>query len=276
MPTVPRFFVDVSVRLHRLATKEGRPADEIQRVGFAYPAIGVGIEEGPERLEVGVPSEVRLSIEASDTMGPGVIRRRESYWIEEGKTVLGLATVLRVSPIGAGPDAAGWPKERRSVRAVTPDAGAEIVCPRCGARFSMHDRWKWTGLRHRTCGQRIELVGVERQVEPIWCLVGNIVRERAYGPGGLETRHGTKALAPNAKVYCYPPLWGDGYQHVKVVGLARKSRALITIVVRGALITNRRAKLVYTPAIVDRLSGYWDGTQRSRELAESLTAGGLV
>ncbi len=45
---------------------------------------------------------------------------------------------------------------------------------------------------------------------------------------------------------------------------------LVTMVVRGRWIVNRRTKLIYKPAIVDRLSGFWDETERSRELAEIL------
>ncbi len=36
---------------------------------------------------------------------------------------------------------------------------------------------------------------------PVWCIVGNIVPSRPFGPGGEETRHGTRLFKPNAKVY---------------------------------------------------------------------------
>lgn len=42
------------------------------------------------------------------------------------------------------------------------------------------------------------------------------------------------------------------------------------VIIKGECITNRRAKLVYSPTLVDRLAGHWDGSQQSREIAEGL------
>src|SRR5262245_40229937 len=36
---------------------------------------------------------------------------------------------------------------------------------------------------------------------PVWCITGNVVASRPYGPGGAETRHGTRLFKPNAKVH---------------------------------------------------------------------------
>ena len=64
--------------------------------------------------------------------------------------------------------------------------------------------------------------------ESYWTAVGNIVRERPYGPGGTEIRFGTKHFAPGAKVYVIN--WYAGLcRRIVVVGLHRKSKRLITL-----------------------------------------------
>lgn len=67
---------------------------------------------------------------------------------------------------------------------------------------------------------------------------------------------------PGAKVYCLPPQWGDGYEQVVVVGLARGSRRWITVVMPRRLITNWRAKVAYKPAVLRRLREGFDGFDR--------------
>lgn len=117
---------------------------------------------------------------------------------------------------------------------------------------------------------------LEHEFSPVWCMVGNIVDQRPYGPGGREQRSGTKHFRSGAKVYCFPPLWGDGYKKVKVIGHHRKSNQLVTMVILSKWIENRRAELVYSPAIIRRFGGRWDGSMRSRMLAEELAGSDFV
>lgn len=91
-----------------------------------------------------------------------------------------------------------------------------------------------------------------------WCLVGNVVEEHPFGEA-REIRRGSKHFSPGTKVYCLPPQWGDGYEKVIAVGLARGSRRWITVVMPTALITNWRAKVVYKPAVVRRLRDGFNG-----------------
>lgn len=86
-----------------------------------------------------------------------------------------------------------------------------------------------------------------------WCLVGNIIEERPYGPGGQEVRRGTKHFAPGTKVYCLPAQWGDGYEQILVIGRHRGSKKWVTMVISSDWVTNWRAKLVYEPAVLRRL-----------------------
>jgi hypothetical protein len=44
-----------------------------------------------------------------------------------------------------------------------------------------------------------EQTAIDIAHESCWTVVGNIVRERAYGPGGAETRLGTKHFAPGQR-----------------------------------------------------------------------------
>ena len=105
---------------------------------------------------------------------------------------------------------------------------------------------------------------------PVWCVVANVVAARPYGEGGKETRRGTTHFAPGAKLYCLPPLWGDGYEKIEVVGRHRASHRYVTMVVRSRWLTNWRAALVYSPHVIAALVGHWDGSERSKQRAEAL------
>lgn len=94
-----------------------------------------------------------------------------------------------------------------------------------------------------------------------WCLVGNVVEEHASG-ASKEVRRGSKHFRPGAKVYCLPPQWSDGYEKVVAVGIARRSRRWIAVVMSADLITNWRAKVVYKPAAIRRLREGFKGFNR--------------
>lgn len=113
-----------------------------------------------------------------------------------------------------------------------------------------------------------------------WCLVGNIVEQRSYGEGGLETRRGTQHFSPGTKVYCLPAQWGDGYERVKVIGRHRGSREFVTMIIPAKHITNWRAKVVYSPEVIRRLRmatdedwlPIWDSQARVERYVAMLTA----
>lgn len=87
----------------------------------------------------------------------------------------------------------------------------------------------------------------------VWCLVANVVKMRRAGPGGVEVRSGTKHFAPGAKVYVIGAYWGMGGETVTVVGRHRKARRFITIATKSKYLTNWRAALVYSPAVLQRI-----------------------
>jgi len=106
-----------------------------------------------------------------------------------------------------------------------------------------------------------------KKVDPIWCLVANIAEETEFGED-KQIKRGVKHFPGGAKVYCYPALWGDGYERVKVIGRHRGSHKYVTMIVPSKHLTNARAKLVYSPYIVKRLKEHWDGSEKSKERAE--------
>jgi uncharacterized protein (TIGR02996 family) len=101
---------------------------------------------------------------------------------------------------------------------------------------------------------------------PVWCLVGNILSEHRSGPGGQETRSGTRLFRPNAKIYladtrhCWAVLSPEASSSVQVVGQHRKSRQWILSYVRSRYTTNWRVRLVHHPGALVRLrEAHWPG-----------------
>lgn len=93
----------------------------------------------------------------------------------------------------------------------------------------------------------------EQKSEPVWCIRANIVRERPYGPGGAEIRHGTKHFAPGAKVYCAAFFWDGPLTSVDVVGHHRGSHRYVRMTIRHEWLTDLRVELVYSPSIIAHL-----------------------
>ena len=91
-----------------------------------------------------------------------------------------------------------------------------------------------------------------KNIKFIYCLVGNVIRvKNSLAP--VENLQGTKYFSPGTKVYCYPAQWGDGYEKIKVIGLHRTSKKLITIIIASKIITNWRLKTVYDPYIIKEM-----------------------
>ncbi|MFQ5568082.1 MAG: hypothetical protein ACE5G0_00320 [Rhodothermales bacterium] len=96
-----------------------------------------------------------------------------------------------------------------------------------------------------------------REYESMWCLIGNVVDERPFGPGGKEKKKGTRHFSPGTKLYCHPPKWGDGYEQIYVTGRHRGSRQLVTMIIRADWVTNWRAKVVYSSAVLREFEKLW-------------------
>jgi hypothetical protein len=83
--------------------------------------------------------------------------------------------------------------------------------------------------------------------------VGNIVDDIEFGEN-KELHKGNKQFRPGAKVYCFPVLWGDGYDSIKVIGLPRKSKKMITIIIPSKHVTNWRKQKIYNPFVIKTMS----------------------
>ncbi len=105
----------------------------------------------------------------------------------------------------------------------------------------------------------------------IFCVVGNII-QRPRVESKVTRLESNKHFRPGAKVYCFPPLWGGGYDKIKVVGRRRGSggKYFIQIVIDARWIGNARAQLVYDPYVIDVMSPEWKGDHDSKREAEQL------
>jgi hypothetical protein len=108
--------------------------------------------------------------------------------------------------------------------------------------------------------------------ECYWTAVGNIIQERPYGPGGAEIRLGTKHFAPGAKVYIID--WFAGTcARIVVIGLHRKSKKLIRLVIDVKLVENLRPKLCYNPTVIKKIHEHYSPTRikwLTKEFAETI------
>lgn len=101
----------------------------------------------------------------------------------------------------------------------------------------------------------------------IWCVVANVTEVQIFGET-QETQIGTKHFSPGTKVYCFPPLWGDGYENIKVIGRHRGSRKLITMIIPSKRLENWRVKYVYHPHVIYEILK--EGVLWNKETAENM------
>ena len=104
--------------------------------------------------------------------------------------------------------------------------------------------------------------------ESYWTAVSNIIRERPYGPGGAETRLGTKHFAPGAKVYIID--WYAGMcERIIVVGMHRKSKRFIRLAIDVKVVENLRPRLCYNPTAIRKIKEHYSA-DRIQWLTEEL------
>ncbi|QEH34513.1 hypothetical protein OJF2_30530 [Aquisphaera giovannonii] len=111
----------------------------------------------------------------------------------------------------------------------------------------------------------------EATTEGVWAIVANIKKEHPYGPGGVETRIGTRQFRGGTKVYiagCFP----GTCDAVVAIGLHRKSRRFITCAVDVRYVENFRVKLVYHPSVIERIKQDESCWIRTKEEAEKWAA----
>ncbi|ODU01728.1 MAG: hypothetical protein ABS79_01275 [Planctomycetes bacterium SCN 63-9] len=107
--------------------------------------------------------------------------------------------------------------------------------------------------------------------EGVWSIVANIKRERPSGPGGVETKFGTRLFRGGTKVYiagCFP----GTCDAVLAIGLHRKSRRFINCVVDVRAVENFRVKMVYHPQVLERIRRHGNCWIRTKEDADTWAA----
>ncbi|NOS91899.1 MAG: hypothetical protein HOP30_08250 [Cyclobacteriaceae bacterium] len=137
-----------------------------------------------------------------------------------------------------------------------------VECPTCKFLFNLKDTSQWSGLIHKRCGQRLEIVGHKNEMTFISCLVANIATDDSS-----RFKKGTK-------VYLYPPLWGDGYQAIKVIGKDKETNKFIEIIVSEKKLNNFKVVKVSKPDIISRFSNHWnnnpDNVQQMLKMADEM------
>lgn len=115
---------------------------------------------------------------------------------------------------------------------------------------------------------QLTLWGPERplvdEMDFIWCLIGNIVDKHVAGTE-LGVKRGTKQFAPGTKVYCFPSMWGDGYEKITVIGKPRKRKKLIRVIMQAKYIKNWRLQKVYDPFVMTEMVNNWGWTNRQED-----------
>lgn len=103
-----------------------------------------------------------------------------------------------------------------------------------------------------------------------WCLVGNIVEEHEFGEDHV-IKYGTKHFRPGAKVYINLVYGGMGYENIHVIGVPRRSKKYIEIVIRRKYVRNFRVQKVYRPAVLKMMSASkWAWSGNDEQTRESL------
>ena len=114
-----------------------------------------------------------------------------------------------------------------------------------------------------------ELPGFPTEMpEAVWCVVGNVIDERPYGPEGQETRHGTKIFSAGTKIHLASVFhrWAlddpvrHGDESVIVVGKGRGGRRYVRAHVQVKHTTGWRVQLVMKPPVLRKLwDAGWEG-----------------
>ena len=90
--------------------------------------------------------------------------------------------------------------------------------------------------------------------ETIRCLVANVKELVTKGPSEAKvTERGTKYFSGGTKVYCLPPLWGDGYSQIAVLGRHRGARCLCRMVISRERLENFRFQTTGNPYVIAQI-----------------------
>jgi uncharacterized protein (TIGR02996 family) len=158
---------------------------------------------------------------------------------------------------------ADWLEERGDFRAELVRLQVQLATTATGS--AEHAEYK---LREQELRSRCDQYWLTLLDPPVWCVVGNIVAEHGFGPGGEEVRRGTRLFRPNAKVYLaethdttsFLSVDARSDVSIQVIGQHRKSRQWIQSWVRARYTGNWRVRLIHHPGAMIRLrEAQWPG-----------------
>lgn len=97
----------------------------------------------------------------------------------------------------------------------------------------------------------IDMNGTETELPAgaYWCVVANVVELRAFGPGGIEKRSGTKLFKAKSKVYIID-WYGGMCERVTVIARHRKSLNFITVTMDVKCLENFRVRQILHPVVL--------------------------
>ena len=118
--------------------------------------------------------------------------------------------------------------------------------------------------------------------ETQWCLVGNVGGARPAL--AMAQSPSTSHYSGGTKVYCLPAQWGDGYEKIVAIGKHRNSRAISCLIMPSRAISNWRAQVVYSPAVLNAIQEWcsvqghsnWRSRAQVEEYVGHLSANGLA
>jgi hypothetical protein len=94
-----------------------------------------------------------------------------------------------------------------------------------------------------------EATALSPRAESTWLITATVVKERPYGPGGEETRIGTKHFRGGAKVYVIGAHWGM-CESVTVIGHHRSSGRYAKLDMRRFHLEHFRMTVCYSPKVI--------------------------
>lgn len=99
-----------------------------------------------------------------------------------------------------------------------------------------------------------------------WAIVANIIDEKYIG-ADEKIISGFKHFSPNTKVICLPEYGGMGHERIPVLGIHKRSKRYIKVVIATKRLTNFRVKQIYKPMFISyiRENVYYDSWKKESD-----------
>ncbi|MCW8932470.1 MAG: hypothetical protein OQL19_19815 [Gammaproteobacteria bacterium] len=92
----------------------------------------------------------------------------------------------------------------------------------------------------------------ETKIDPKWFITANVIKERPFGPGGVEKHNGVRLFRGGAKVYIIGAHRGM-CEDIIVIGHHRRTGRFIQGVIKVHQVENIRMTLCYSPAAIKKV-----------------------